>query len=274
MNPRPTAPHWPTPPPAPLNGAVLVIAHLSDIHLDGTDEIAARTRKVVDYLVSLRDRTRIDCVLVTGDLADHATDAEYEEVYKSVYAALPYPVLMCPGNHDRRDPYRRSLLRDHVGADWISEAPINESRVINGVLFLMCDSSIPQRNEGLLDDETLQWIDGELARATGPAFVCFHHPPVNLHQPFVDAIKLLNEERLADVLGRHRNVVAILCGHAHTPAATTFAGLPLVVAPGVKSSLLLPWESDAFATSDLPPAFAFHILGDDGRLTTHFRVVP
>ena len=94
MNPRTAAPHWPTPPPAPLNGAVLVIAHLSDIHLDGTDEIAARTRKVVDYLVSLRDRTRIDCVLVTGDLADHATDAEYEEVYKSVYAALPYPVLM------------------------------------------------------------------------------------------------------------------------------------------------------------------------------------
>jgi hypothetical protein len=25
---------------------------------------------------------------------------------------------------------------------------------------------------------------------------------------------------------------------------------------------------------DTPPAIAFHVLGDDGRLTTHFRVVP
>ena len=132
----------------------------------------------------------------------------------------------------------------------------------------MCDSSIPGHNEGLLDDWTLKWLDEALGSATGPAFVCFHHPPVRLHQPFVDAIKLQREHDLADVIAQHDNVVAILCGHAHTAAATTFAGVPVLVAPGVKSSLLPAWESDQPVTMDLPPALAFHILDDDRRLTT------
>ena len=84
---------------------------------------------------------------------------------------------------------------------------------------------------------------------------------------------MTGEDRLAAVVRRHPNVIALLCGHAHTAAATTFAGLPLLVAPGVKNTLLMPWESDTPMDHDAPPAFAFHILDDRGRLTTHYRVV-
>jgi hypothetical protein len=37
--------------------------------------------------------------------------------------------------------------------------------------------------------------------------------------------------------------------------------------------LRLPWESDHAADRDQPPGLAFHILDDDRRLTTHYRVV-
>jgi Icc protein len=37
---------------------------------------------------------------------------------------------------------------------------------------------------------------------------------------------------------------------------------------------MLPHETDAVVDLTLPPMIAFHVLGDDGRLTTHFRVVP
>jgi hypothetical protein len=65
----------------------------------------------------------------------------------------------------------------------------------------------------------------------------------------------------------------VLCGHAHTPAATTFAGRPLLVAPGVISTMRLPWESGPDPDLLAPPAVAFHVLGDDRRLTTHYRFV-
>ena len=42
-----------------------------------------------------------------------------------------------------------------------------------------------------------------------------------LHTELADTIRLAGEDRLAAVISRRPQVVAILCGHAHTAAATT-----------------------------------------------------
>jgi Icc protein len=139
----------------------------------------------------------------------------------------------------------------------------------------MCDSSIPGRNDGRLDDETFAWLEGVLADARDePVFICFHHPPVPVHSPFLDSIRQRDEERLAALVRRSPQVVALLCGHAHTPCAATFGGRPLLVAPGVVSTLRFPWEGTEPLDYSLPPAFAYHILDDERHLVTHFRVVP
>src|SRR4051794_27464326 len=44
---------------------------------------------------------RPDAVLVSGDLADHATDAEYEQV-RELLAPLDGRLHVLPGNHDDR----------------------------------------------------------------------------------------------------------------------------------------------------------------------------
>jgi 3',5'-cyclic AMP phosphodiesterase CpdA len=246
---------------------MFVFAHISDTHFsDG--RALRRVRDVMGWLSGMP----LDAILVTGDIADHGAVAEYEQA-RDELAAGDVPVLMLPGNHDERGAYRKVLL-DDGGA-----APVNEARVVGGVLFALCDSSIPGRNDGLLGPETLAWLDGVLAGHDGPAFVCLHHPPVVLHQPLIDGIRLGDAAALAAVVGAHPGVVAVLCGHAHTAAVSTFAGRPVVVAPGVVSALHLPWAvADPLTwqnTVDLadPPAVAFHVL-DEGRLTTHFRAVP
>jgi hypothetical protein len=63
-----------------------------------------------------------------------------------------------------------------------------------------------------------------------------------------------------------------LCGHAHTPAAATFGGVPLRVAPGVFSTLVVPWEGGLILDEQAPPGVAIHVF-DGGGLTTHYRVV-
>jgi 3',5'-cyclic-AMP phosphodiesterase len=245
---------------------MLVLAQVSDIHVDGGKVRNERASRVMRYLDALS--TPVDAILLTGDIADHGLAEEYDEARKLL--ASTSPVLACPGNHDDRAAYRSAFLGVNA-----SFSPINEVHRVGGVLVAMCDSTIPGEDGGYLDDETLAWLDDALREAGDyvPALVCFHHPPVILALPYVDGIRLAGEHRLAEVLGRHPNVVAVLCGHAHTAAASTFAGRPLLVAPGVVSTLTLPWEPRDTLDFSLPPAIAFHVLDDEARLTTHYRVV-
>ncbi|WP_433250675.1 metallophosphoesterase [Streptosporangium sp. CA-135522] len=249
---------------------MIVIAHLSDIHIDSEPRSVERTRAVMDYLEGLP--YDLDAVLVTGDIADHGLPAEYEQARQLLTSR--HPVLICPGNHDKRAAFRSSLLLQPESA-----APVNQVHRAAGFVIALCDSSVPGKDEGLLEKETLAWLEDVLAQTPDevPVLVAFHHPPALLHSAYIDSLRQFGEQGLAELADRHPQIAAFLCGHAHTPAATTFAGRPLLVAPGVVSTLRLPWEPRAHPQDhvhlDLPPALAFHVLDDEGRLTTHYRSV-
>ncbi|WP_083661981.1 metallophosphoesterase [Actinophytocola xanthii] len=219
---------------------------------------------MLDYLDDIPGE--VNAVLVTGDITDHGTPAEYQEAAR-LLGTCRFPVLTCPGNHDERSAYRA------VFPDGRAESPVNQVHRLAGATFAMCDSSIPGRAGDLLDDSTIDWLDEVLTAAPRdePAFVCFHHPPVRLGVPFVDAIRQFGEQRLAELLQRHQHVLAVLCGYVHTAAAATFAGLPLRVAPGVVSMIVPPRETGTIIDYRLPPGFAFRAVGEDRGLVTHFR---
>ncbi|MFE6151982.1 metallophosphoesterase [Streptomyces sp. NPDC057889] len=270
---------------------MLVLAQISDLHLDGTPRATERARRVIDHLRALPGP--VDALLVTGDIADHGAESEYEEAAGLLglhtggpndggppfpgppspappFPALPFPVLPCPGNHDSRAPYRKALLREPA-----AEGPVNRAHRVGGAVVLMCDSSIPGADEGRLDEETYGWLEDTLDGLDGetPVLLAFHHPPVALHHPLPDAYQLDQPQALAALLERRPEIAGIIAGHAHTPAATVFAGRPLVIGPGVTWTLRLPWEGEGVADREAPVGLAFHILDDERRLTTHFRVV-
>ncbi len=102
---------------------VFILAHLSDLHFDGSARAQSRARTVMSYLNALPGR--IDAILVTGDIADHGLPAEYEQARSELVADVP--VLTVPGNHDVRSAYRRGLL-DAEGID--SDEPVNRAQRI------------------------------------------------------------------------------------------------------------------------------------------------
>ncbi|WP_208818227.1 metallophosphoesterase [Streptomyces marokkonensis] len=250
---------------------MLVLAHISDLHLDGTARATERARRVRDRLWDMPEPP--DALLVTGDIADHGTEAEYEEAARLLGLRdgdAPFPVLTCPGNHDSRAPYRKALLGLPA-----TGGPVNSAHVLDGGAVLMCDSTVPGRDDGELDAETCAWIESTLDGLDDGvrALLAFHHPPVPLHHPLPDSCPLRAPERLAALLARRPEVAGLITGHAHTPAATTFAGRPVLVGPGVTWTLRLPWEGEQVADRDAPVGLAFHVLDGGGRLTSHFRVV-
>lgn len=250
----------------PAETTPIVIAHVSDIHIDAGPRSAERTRRVFDHLDALP--ADLDLVVLTGDVADHGLDAEYATVREAV--ATRHPLLICPGNHDDREAFRQTLLGVAPSAE-----PVNQVHRTDRFVVALCDSSIPKRADGFLADSTLEWLAAELdaTPADVPILIGFHHPPVELYTPMVDAIRQFGEERLAEAVAGRPNVVAFLAGHAHTAAATRFAGLPLLVAPGVVFTVPLPWEGERPLHLDHPPSLAFHVIDDRHRITTHYRSV-
>ncbi|WHM37297.1 metallophosphoesterase [Streptomyces sp. BPTC-684] len=253
----------------------MLLAHISDLHLEGGARAAERAARVVTYINAMSRRP--DAVLVTGDIADHGAPAEYAEAAE-LLARIDAPVLTCPGNHDDRAAYRKGLLDlpgEPGGTAPEPYAPVNRLHRVGGYAILMCDSTIPGEDGGALEDSTLEWLARTLdTLGDTPALIAFHHPPTVIHHEYLDSINLSNADRLAELLAGRTQVPAILVGHAHTSAATTFAGLPLLIAPGVTSTLRMPWETGEDLVNIVsPPGVAFHVLDEDRRIMSHFRVV-
>ncbi|GIH04117.1 3',5'-cyclic adenosine monophosphate phosphodiesterase CpdA [Rhizocola hellebori] len=244
---------------------MIVLAHLSDTHFDGGQRSAARAGQVMDYLHALPGH--LDAIIVTGDITDHGLPEEHEQAEKVLRSSLP--VHTCPGNHDGYTPYA---------------GPLNSEHDLGEATLILCDSVIMGRDDGEFSDETLDWLAATLAAAAEekPVLIGFHHPPVDVHHGLLDTINLgrRSQERLAALMAEHPKVVALLCGHVHSAAAATFAGRPVLMAPGVTSTLNLPWEVSGELTwkntvdYGPPPALAFHVIADNGRVTTHFRWLP
>lgn len=244
---------------------MFVIAHLSDLHVNGNHHTRARIEGAFEYINSRADG--IDALLVTGDITDRASTDEMLEARKLITS--PLPTLITVGNHDAR-PSFNAVFRPGTNPT----APVNEALTVGDVTLLSVDSSLPGERRGFLDEETIDWLSTELARASGRVVVAFHHPPVTLGMPMMDSIMMSSPERLGAVVDASPHIVALVCGHAHSAATTTFHGRPLVLAPGVSSTLNLPFEGSSVVNREQPAGVAFHLIDDDGRVITHFRSIP
>ncbi|MEV4262237.1 metallophosphoesterase [Kribbella sp. NPDC049584] len=245
-----------------------VIAHLSDPHLDGSEKARSRLRRITSYVRS----SSVDVVLVSGDLADHGLEAEYAELAGEL--AFDVPVLVLPGNHDVSGPLRSGLaaLVDSPGDDH----PIHQVREVGIARFVLVDSTVPGAGHGLLSDESLAWLDGVLREPfDGPVFVAMHHPPLALHHPVMDQWMLEEQDALAEVL-TGKPITAILTGHVHNAIVTSFAGHTVRGAPGIRSTIPLPFEPSTAPTGSVVdptahPGLAFHVHVNSESLQTVYR---
>lgn len=248
---------------------MFVVAQISDLHVNGTADHRKRVDAVMDYLNGRCGGPRnIDALLVTGDIADEGLPEEYREAIEALGTDIP--MLLTLGNHDDRSAFN-AVVHD---SDGCSE-PVNSALRLDGLLLLALDSSISGRSDGYLARGTLDWASAQIDEvgADTSVLVGFHHPALPIGIPFIDDRCQLDPALLAEFITAHPNIVGTVAGHAHTPAVTTFAGRPHVIAPGVASTLNLPFEGVDVVNTVQRPGVAFHLI-DEGKLTTHFRGVP
>ena len=227
----------------------MILAQLSDPHIDGGDAAAESLAAGARAVAGLRPAP--DAVLVSGDLAHGGAASEYA-VVEELLAPLEMPVHVLPGNHD--DP----------GA-----LPAPAVHDVAGVRLVLCDSTVPGRDEGRLD---VEWLEAQLG--DGPAIVAMHHPPFDIGMPAMDEISLFGEDRdaLAALVARSPQVLRVVCGHTHRAAFGTIGGCTAMTCPGIHLTAKLEIGREGFELVREPPAFALHVAVGDG-VVTHIQPV-
>jgi 3',5'-cyclic AMP phosphodiesterase CpdA len=189
------------------------LLHLSDTHF-GT-EVAV----VCDALVALAHELKPDVIVLSGDLTQRATAAQFDAAAAFVARLPAVPRLVLPGNHDIplfalwqriASPYRRFARHfgDRLDSCWRG----------HGMQLIGVNTTRAWRHQhGALSQAQIAHVDAQL-RAADPALwriVVTHHPLV-----------VTREQDLADRPRGYRDALQrwcdagadlLLCGHIHLP---------------------------------------------------------
>ena len=246
------------------------LVQLSDFHI-GADWLdvdpVARLAATIDSVRALRFQP--DAVLVTGDIAHHASDAEYEQVLE-LLAPLRVPLYVLPGNHDDR-----SSLHRHFGVPGADGEPVQYSADLGHLRLIAIDTTRPGEDHGALDAARLGWLDEELATAPKtPTLLAMHHPPFLTGVRAWDELGLPDADRqaLGDVVARHAQVRRIVAGHVHHTIIGELAGRAVLTVPSTYVQLRLDFRSQELELADEPAGFAVHTVLD-GELVSHVQPV-
>jgi 3',5'-cyclic AMP phosphodiesterase CpdA len=251
----------------------MLIAHLSDPHLRPRGHLY---QNIVDsnamFLTAIRHLASLDpqpdLVLLSGDLVDMGTEAEYA-VAAEMLALIPQPVFMIPGNHDDRERFR--VCFGHH-ADVANAGPLHFAVGHQGALRILgLDITVPAAHHGDMDDAACLWLEQRLAEEPDrPTIIMMHQPPFDSGIPFIDAYCCRQGARLADIVARYPAVERILCGHIHRFMQLRFGGTMLVTAPSTTTAIALRLRDNAAPASFVePPAMLLHHWLPQRGLVTH-----
>jgi 3',5'-cyclic-AMP phosphodiesterase len=247
-----------------------LLVQLSDPHVGadwgGGDSVAL----LASAIASVRAlEPNPDAVLISGDLADHAADVEYEQV-RELVASLEAPLYVLPGNHDDR-----GALRRHFEVPGEDGQPVQYAADLGPLRLVVLDSTRPGEDPGELDAERLAWLDETLAAAPGtPTLLALHHAPLAFGIRAYDELNLPAADRraLGKVVEAHPQVRRIVAGHTHRTISAELGGRSVLAVPSTYVQARLDFGAEQVHLSSDPPGFVVHALLD-GDLVSHVQPV-
>lgn len=224
----------------------------------------AKLAAAVDYLNAMQQRP--DVVIATGDLTDHGRPEQYE-LLAAILDELDAPLLLIPGNHDEREPFRDAFAATHPYLP--REGPIQYVIDDYEVRLIAVDTTRVDHHDGEVDDERLAWLDRTLSqRPDDPTVVFLHHPPFTTGIWWMDCIGLTGARKLESIVRRHPQTRLVLAGHLHRPITTNWGGTVVSTAPSTTHQTacnLHPEHEPVMA--DEPPMLQLHWWTGDAFVT-------
>ncbi|MGN0017423.1 MAG: metallophosphoesterase family protein [Candidatus Gastranaerophilaceae bacterium] len=207
---------------ATLKFAQISDDHLSTLKVNKSYRLTASSADLLDDAIDVVNHTpNLDFVFFTGDIVDVPFDENYKMFFEHV-KKLKYPYYAVPGNHDiciggyiSKQVYVKLMQENNKNykftKTYFSFTPKIGFKVIG--LDNIIDTRITANGE--LSQEQLDFLDRELNNAGNSTVLIFMHVP--LKQPFSsDSHRLLNADKMNDILNKYSNPIGIFTGHYHT----------------------------------------------------------
>jgi 3',5'-cyclic AMP phosphodiesterase CpdA len=254
----------------------MLIAQITDTHIKARGKLAyqrvdtaAMLRRCVAELERLDPQP--DLIVLTGDLVDLGRTEEYAYL-RNLLAPLRPPLLVIPGNHDERAAMRAAFSGDgYLPADGFLHYAIDDRFPLR---IVGLDTLVPQEGRGELCTERLAWLEDTLARQPDrPTLLLMHHPPFLTGIGHMDEIGLAGRAAFAEIVARHAQIEAILCGHLHRNIQTAVGGRRVLTCPSPAHQVALDLQPDAPSCFRMePPGYMLH-RWHDGSLVSHCAVI-
>lgn len=253
-----------------FDGNSIKLVQLTDTHLFAPSNgslLSINTQDSFHAVVSaiLEQNFDFEAILATGDISQDHSEESYQK-FESGIEPLSKPCYWLPGNHDFK-PNMSSVLPspqiqcvDHVllGGHW---------------QMVMLDSQVVGVPHGRLSDQQLELLDAKLSEHSARhTLVLLHHHPLLVGSAWLDQHSLKDSEQFWDVVNKHPNVRAILCGHVHQDMNREHCGVQVMATPS--TCVQFKPNSDDFALDTLTPGWRELILKEDGQLETQVKRLP
>ena len=213
----------------------VLLAQISDTHILSTesDHPAASLRAdCLGQCVADINRQQPDAVILTGDTVQHGQPVEYARL-RDLLAPLQAPLYLVPGNRDDKNQLR-AAFSDHA---YLPATGDFLQYVVDDydVRLVGLDSTLAGERKGRFCEDRQAWLEATLGEQPERAALLFiHHPPFDVGDHYVGGYRVPEEAAaLAEIVGRHPQVIGLVCGHVHWPVSREWAGTQARIMPSV-----------------------------------------
>lgn len=243
-------------------GQVLRIVQVTDMHLErqsGGTLLGMDTDASLGHVLELvRGAPQTpDLMLVTGDIANHASAEAYRRA-REAFDPLGVPWVWLPGNHDEFELMQQVLGR---GAAMVRAVRTPHWQVV------LLDTSVPGEVPGRLGAGELDVLESLLAETPAlHALVCLHHQPVPVGCAWLDEQMVADAEEFFAVLRRHPQVRMVIWGHVHQEFSGERDGIALHATPS--TCIQFAPHNRGFRLDEKAPGLRWLELAPDGGVST------
>ena len=217
----------------------MLIAQISDTHILARGSAHPATEQRADGLrrcIADINRRQPDAVIFTGDTVQHGQPEEYAHLCE-ILAPLKVPLYLVPGNRDDNGALRTAFGDQSYlpqSGDFLQYV-IDE----HALCLVALDSTARGERKGVFCRERQAWLDAVLSqRPNRPTLLFIHHPPFDVDDHYIGGYRRSEEAAaLADIVSRHPQIQALLCGHVHWQVGRRWAGTQARIMPSIAVDL-------------------------------------
>ena len=221
----------------------MLIAQLTDTHItvpqNENEDCYVKLEALQKCVLQINKLDPLpDIVIHTGDLSHNGRTDEYK-LTKSLMDELEVPYLITAGNRDSTKNLANAF--DLSSVEYQDQQLLQYGSDIAGYRLVSVDTSSQSSNLGSLNFSKLAHLDGLLRQKQScPTIIFMHHPPINLSSsepPEHEYENIRMIENFAEIIDRHPQIVACLCGHIHREFSSYINASSILVIPPLTKKL-------------------------------------